>query len=90
MSPKEAPATHGWAGCQGWQKEMCAGNKRGAVCLQIFPTTSWVSQMTSHPTFCSYPLFFSGVEMEDAVRFKIHPQIIHICMSISNRDSFFL
>ncbi|EDM17836.1 RGD1565926 (predicted), isoform CRA_b [Rattus norvegicus] len=41
MSPKEAPATHGWAGCQGWQKEMCAGNKRGAVCLQIFPTTSW-------------------------------------------------
>ncbi|EDM17833.1 RGD1565926 (predicted), isoform CRA_a [Rattus norvegicus] len=45
MSPKEAPATHGWAGCQGWQKEMCAGNKRGAVCLQIFPTTSWSLEM---------------------------------------------
>lgn len=69
---------------------MCAGNKLRVFAYRFFPTTSRVSQMTSHPTFCSYPLFSSGVGVEDAVRFKIHPQIIHICMIISNRDPFFL
>lgn len=89
MSPKEAPATHGWAVCQGWQSEKCAGNKRRVFAYRFFSTTSWVSQMTPHPAFCSYPLFSSGVGVEDAVSFKIYPQIRHICMFIYNRDLFF-
>lgn len=71
---------------------MCAGNKRRVFAYRFFSTTSWVSQMTSHPTFCSYPLFSPGVRVgvgvEDAVRFKIHPQIMHTCMFLYNRDPF--
>ena len=51
MFPKEAPAAHGWAGCQGWQSEKCAGNKRRVFAYRFFSSTSWVSQMTSHPHF---------------------------------------
>lgn len=93
MSLKEGP----WSKCGGpaakaGRRRGRAGNKRRVFAYRFFSTTSWVSQMTSHPRFCFYPLSYSEAGWEDWIKLKIYPPIISFCLLVlmQNQDSFIL
>ena len=66
-----------------------AGNKRRVFAYRFFSTTSWVSQMTSHPRFCFYPVSYSEAGWEDWIKLKIYPPVISFCLLRFNTESGF-
>ena len=93
MSLKEGPRSKcGGPAAKAGRRRGRAGNKRRVFAYRFFSTTSWVSQMTSHPRFCFYPLSYSEAGWEDWIKLKIYPPIISFCLLVlmQNQDSFIL
>ena len=66
MSPKEGPRSkRGRPAAKADRRRGSAGNKHRVFAYRFFSTTSWVSQMISHPRFCFYPLSYSEAGWED-------------------------
>ena len=89
MSPKEGPKQTCRLAAKTGRRRCRAGNKCRVFAYRFFPTTSWVSQITSHPRFCFYPLSYPEAGWEAWIKLKIYPLIISFCLWGFNVESDF-